>query len=424
MDHVGQNGRRHELLRFLRAVPLFDPEASGPALDILAHPASDLLRPMRDFVFHNPTEIVFGRGSIAGLAARVPQDVPVLLVYGGGSIHKNGVYDQVRKALGKRARVDFGGIEPNPRYETAMRAVRKVREHNIGFLLSVGGGSVLDACKFIAAAARFEGSDPWTILSRHAPVQAALPIGAVLTLPATGSESNGNAVISRDSTQEKLAFSSRAVYPVFSILDPETTFSLPQKQVRNGIVDAMVHVLEQYATYPAAAPLQDRLAESILKTLVEVGPKTLAAPHDYDARSSLMWCATLALNGLIGCGVPNDWATHEIGHELTALYGIDHAESLAVVLPGVWKRCAEEKREKLAQYAERVFGACGVEGAIEATEAFFRSLSMPVRLSDHGIDVEEAAAKITERFRARRARLGERRRIDADAVGEILRMRA
>ncbi|MBN1605096.1 MAG: iron-containing alcohol dehydrogenase [Polyangiaceae bacterium] len=379
---------------------------------------------MQNFVFHNPTEIVFGKGTIAGLASRVPQDVPILLVYGRGSIQSNGVYDQVRRALGKRARVDFGGIEPNPRYETAMRAVERVREHKIGFLLSVGGGSVLDACKFIAAAARFEGQDPWDILSRHAPVHAALPIGAVLTLPATGSESNGNAVISRDSTQEKLAFSSRAVYPVFSILDPETTFSLPPKQVRNGIVDAMVHVFEQYATYPAAAPLHDRLAEGILTTLVEVGPKTLAAPQDYDARAAFMWCATLALNGLVGCGVPNDWATHEIGHDLTALYGIDHAESLAVVLPGVWKLCADQKRDKLAQYAERVFGASGVEGAIEATEQFFLSLGMPVRLADHGIDAQEAAAKITERFRARRARLGEHRRIDADAVGEILRMRA
>jgi NADP-dependent alcohol dehydrogenase len=379
---------------------------------------------MQNFVFHNPTEIVFGKGSIAGLGARVPQDVPILLVYGGGSIQKNGVYDQVLGALGHRAHVDFGGVEPNPRYETAMRAVETVREHQIGFLLSVGGGSVLDACKFIAAAARYEGQDPWDILSRHAPVQAALPIGAVLTLPATGSESNGNAVVSRESTREKLAFSSRAVYPVFSILDPETTFSLPQKQVRNGIVDAMAHVFEQYATYPAAAPLHDRLAESILKTLVEVGPKTLEAPTDYDARAALMWCATLALNGLIGCGVPNDWSTHEIGHELTALYGIDHAESLAVVLPGVWALCADGKRDKLAQYAERVFGASGVEGAIEATERFFLSVGMPVRLSAYGIDAPEAAAKVSERFRARRARLGERRRIDADAVAEILRSRA
>jgi NADP-dependent alcohol dehydrogenase len=379
---------------------------------------------MQNFSFRNPTEIVFGRKTIGELAARVPRDVPILLLYGGGSIKHNGVYDQVRTALDGRRVVEFGGIEPNPLYETAMEALEVVRENQLGFLLAVGGGSVLDAAKFIAAAAYFGGPDPWGILSHGIRVTRALPLGSVLTLPATGSESNGNAVISRRSTQEKLAFSSAWVYPVFSILDPETTFSLPEKQVRNGIVDAFVHVLEQYATYPAAAPLQDRMAESVLRTLIEIAPAALGSSRDYDARATLMWCATVALNGLIGCGVPGDWSSHDIGHELTALYGIGHAESLAVVMPGVWTAARMDKRTKLEQYADRVFSITGVDGAIRATEDFFRSLSMPVRLSDYGIDAEDAASKVTRRFRARHARLGEHRRIGPDEVAEILRSRA
>ena len=379
---------------------------------------------MDNFTFKNPTEIVFGKKTIGALGSRVPTDVPILLLYGGGSIKKNGVYDQVRAALGNRTVFEFGGIEPNPLYETAMPAVELCRREKIGFILAVGGGSVLDAGKFIAAAAPFPGPDPWLILGHRAPVERALPLGAVLTLPATGSESNGNAVISRRSTQEKLHFGSPLVYPVFSILDPETTYSLPPKQVRNGIVDAFVHVLEQYATYPVGAPLQDRLAEAILGTLVEVGRRALDHPEDYAARATLMWSATLALNGLVGCGVPGDWTTHMVGHELTAFFGIDHAESLAVVMPGLWAVARAEKREKLEQYAERIFGTRGVDGAIASTEAFFLSLSMPVRLGDYGIDVEEAVTKLGARFRARRARLGERQSLGPDEVVEILRLRA
>ncbi len=379
---------------------------------------------MQNFSFKNPTEIVFGKKTIGELASRVPTDVPILLLYGGGSIKRNGVYDQVRSALGSRTVCEFGGIEPNPLYETAMQAVELVRRENVGFVLTVGGGSVLDAGKFIAAAAPFQGPDPWLILGHRAPVERALPLGAVLTLPATGSESNGNAVISRRSTQEKLHFGSPLVYPVFSILDPETTYSLPAKQVRNGIVDAFVHVLEQYATFPAGAPLQDRMAEAILGTLVEIGRRSIDHPDDYAARASLMWSATMALNGLIGCGVPQDWTTHMIGHELTAFFGVDHAESLAVVLPGLWAVSRAEKREKLEQYAERVFGSRGVEGAIASTDAFFLSLDMPVRLGDYGIQVEDAVTKLSTRFRARRARLGEHQSIGPDQVAEILRLRA
>lgn len=379
---------------------------------------------MQSFSFRNPTEIVFGSNTIASLSTRVPKDVPILLAYGGGSIKRNSVYDQVIEALGSREVVEFSGIEPNPTYETTMSGLALIRDQSVGFLLAVGGGSVLDACKFMAAAARFEGSDPWSILSRRVAVRQALPIGTVVTLPASGSEANGNAVISRSSTNEKLAFSSPAVFPVFSILDPETTYSLPTKLVRNGIVDAFVHVLEQYATLPAGAPLQDRFAESILSTLIEIAPACLAQPPDYSARSNLMWCATVALNGLIGCGVPGDWATHEIGHELTALYGIDHAESLAVILPGVWTVSLQDKQAKLDQFAQRVFGAAGAQEGIQSTEGFFRSLGMPTRLSEHGIDLEDALTKITARVKVRRLRLGERRKIGPDEVAKILRLRA
>jgi NADP-dependent alcohol dehydrogenase len=376
---------------------------------------------MLDFTFRNPTEIIFGRGTIAKLDSRVPKDAKTLLLYGGGSIKRNGVYDQVRSALGKRTVVESGGIESNPLYETCMKAVDLVRREGAGFILAVGGGSVLDASKFIAAAALFKGKDPWEIVaSSGATVQEALPIGTVLTLPATGSESNGGSVISRASTKEKLPFLSRHVYPRFSVLDPETTCSLPARQVANGIVDTFVHVTEQYVTYPAAAPLQDRLAESILQTLLEVGPRTLREPRDYDARASLMWCATLGLNNLIGCGVPQDWATHMIGHELTAFFGLDHAQSLAVVLPGLWRCALESKRAKLDQMGRRVFGVGSAEAAIEKTEEFFRSLGVGTRLKDYGVDAREAAGKLRARFAERGVRLGENGDIGADAVAEIV----
>ncbi len=379
---------------------------------------------MQNFVFQNPTRIVFGRGTIPQLSRLVPQDVPVLLLYGGGSIRENGVYDQVSSSLTQHQIHEFGGITPNPLYETCLEALEIVRREKIEFLLSVGGGSVLDAAKFVAAAARFQDGDPWRILSDEAEVHDALPVGAVLTLPATGSESNGNSVISRESTHEKLPFSSEKVYPVFSILDPETTFTLPSKQVRNGVVDAFVHVVEQYATYDTHSPIQDRVAEGVLQTLVEVGQTTLNEPKDYEARAAFMWSATVALHGLIGAGVAHDWSTHMIGHELTAFYGVDHAESLAVVLPGVWRAQLETKQGKLSQMGQRVFGVRGPEAAIAATEDFFTSLAMPLRLGEYGIDVEDAVAKITARFEQRGSLLGEHRDITPGRVAEILRARA
>lgn len=381
---------------------------------------------MKNFDYCNPTKILFGRGKIAELGREVPEDANVLVTYGGGSIRANGVYDQVAAALRGRKWQTFGGIEPNPSYETLMKAVDVVRRDSITMLLAVGGGSVADGTKFIGAAAPFEG-EPWDIMTKAAEIRSAVPLGVVLTLPATGSESNNVAVISRIGTREKLAFASEHCYPRFAVLDPETTYSLPMRQVGNGVVDAFVHTVEQYLTYPADAPLQDRLAEAILQTLIEVGPEVLKQPPDYDSRATLMWSATLALNGLIGCGVPQDWATHVIGHEITALYGLDHAQTLAVVLPGVWRHRKDEKREKLLQFARRVWRIdmldeeSAIEEAITRTEAFFEVMGVSTRLSDYGVDGREAAASVSSRLEARGATaLGERESMTPIIVREVL----
>lgn len=379
---------------------------------------------MENFEYFNPTRIVFGKGTIARLADLVPHDQAILMTYGGGSIKRNGVYDQTLAALRGLNVIEFGGIEPNPRYETLMQAVDLGREQGAGFLLSVGGGSVLDGTKFIAAAMRFAGEDPWDILAKNAAVEDAVPLGGILTLPATGSEANGNAVISRNSTREKLAFYSEKVYPRFAILDPETTFTLPPRQTANGVVDAFIHVMEQYMTYPVNAPLQDRQAEGILLTLIEEGPKVLANPSDYDARATIMWTATQALNGLISCGVPQDWSTHAIGHELTALYGLDHAQTLAVVFPAMLRHQRKQKGAKILQYAARVWGITGgsederIDAAIEKTEDFFRSLDVKTRLKEYG--VTEGYEEVAKRFAARGATLGEHKDIGPSEVEAIL----
>ncbi len=382
---------------------------------------------MTNFTYYNPVKIVFGKGMIAELKALIPADVKVMLTYGGGSIKKNGVYDQVRAALSGHAVVEFGGIEPNPRYETCMKAAALAKAESVGFLLAVGGGSVLDATKFIAVATVYTAGDPWGIMEGRKPVTAALPLGSVLTLPATGSEMNTFAVISRDSTGEKLAFGSPHCYPKFSILDPETTFSLPQKQVENGIADTFAHVMEQYMCSAGSAPLTERIAESILKTLVEEAPKVKANPDDYEVRASLMWCATVALNGLLGCGVAaQDWATHMIGHELTALYGIDHGRTLAVIMPAVHRHEIKRKQKRLAQYAARVWHltqgdeATRAAQAIDKTEAFFRSVGVPTRLSEYGIDAAEAGQKVAERLGKRGVKIGEFGDLGPEAVREII----
>jgi len=384
---------------------------------------------MNNFQYLSPTRVVFGKGSIAELATLMPEDARVLMTYGGGSIKRNGVYDQVKAALGGRDVIEFGGIEVNPVYETLMQAAGVCRTEGVDFLLPVGGGSVLDGTKFISVAACYD-DDPWVFLAKRGIVmpRKAIPLGVVLTLPATGSETNPLAVISRKSIDEKRAFESELMYPRFAILDPETTFSLPRKQVRNGIVDVFVHVVEQYMTYPSDAPLQDRQAEAVWQTLIEIAETALSDPTNYEARANLMWCATIGLNRILACGVPQDWATHLIGHELTAFYGVAHAESLAIVLPALWQRRREQKAEKLIQYGRRVWGIDtadrdgAIDQAIGRTVEFFNSLGMPTSMAAYDIDPEDAAAKVQARFEERGFALGEHKDIDGREAAAILRM--
>jgi len=383
---------------------------------------------MYNFSYCNPTKLIFGKDQIGKLRDELPAGAKILLIYGGGSIKQNGVYHHVINALQGFEFTEFSGIEPNPHYETCMRAVEVVKRENINFLLAVGGGSVIDATKFIAAAALYPGEDPWDIVAKGAKIKAALPIGTVLTLPATGSEMNTNSVITRAADKNKLGWGSSKVSPVFSILDPTTTFTLPEKQIGNGVVDAFVHTTEQYLTFSVDAKLQDGFAEAILRTLVEEGSKALAEPQNYDVRANLMFAATLALNGLIGVGVPQDWATHEIGHELTALYGLDHGQTLAVVLPGVLMVLKEQKSEKIAQCGRNVFGINeqNIENQLNKTilaiENFFENMGIATHLSAYGISVE-AADLVSARLASRGWTLGEKQNITPEMVKEILLLR-
>lgn len=384
---------------------------------------------MNNFSFVNPVKIIFGKDTIKDLTQEIPADSKVLIIYGGGSIKSNGVYDQVTKALASFEWFEYSGIEANPHYETCMEVVSYIKEKKVDYLLAVGGGSVVDATKFIAAAACFEGNDPWDILSKHAKIKAAIPFGVVLTLSATGSEMNAGAVITKVATQDKLAFGSPHVYPKFSILDPEVTYSLPPRQVSNGIADAFVHVIEQYLTYPVRAMIQDKFAEAILATLIVEGPKALETPNNYDVRANLMWASTWALNGWIGCGVPEDWATHQIGHELTALYGLDHAQTLAIVLPGVMTILKEQKAEKILQLGQEVFGIYNnlsreerIENTIKAVENFFEEIHIKTHLSDYGLN-KDSIDNVCSKLQGRGWTLGEKSNITPDVVRDILTCR-
>ncbi|AAZ27027.1 iron-containing alcohol dehydrogenase [Colwellia psychrerythraea] len=342
---------------------------------------------MLNFSFKNPTRIHFGEGQIAAISKEIPLDARVLLVYGGGSIKGNGVYQQVSDALTEHTWFEFSGIEPNPTYDTLMKAQEIIKTENIDYLLAVGGGSVVDGAKFIAAAALYEGDDAWDILAKQQAVTKALPIGAILTLPATGSESNGNAVVTRDGN--KLPFKSPLLCPLFAVLDPNVTLSLSDRQISNGVVDAFIHTIEQYLTYSVNGKVQDRFSEGLMQTLIEEGPKALLpeTKKNLEVRANIMWSATMALNGLIGAGVPQDWSTHMIGHELTGAFGIDHARTLSIVLPAVMKVRKEQKREKLLQYAARVWQITDgednarIDQAIRLTEEFFETMQVPTRLS-------------------------------------------
>ena len=378
---------------------------------------------MQNFIFQNTTKLIFGKGMISSLAKTIPQAARVLLVFGGGSVRKNGVYEQVTKALSTQETTEFWGIEPNPTVETIRKAIVMGKEYKADFVLAVGGGSVLDAVKLIACGIP-STEDAWQLVLNGSLIHNPLPFASVMTLPATGSEMNRGSVISNKATTEKFAF--YAQYPQFSILDPETTFSLPQRQLANGIADTFVHVVEQYLTTPNQSLLMDRWAEGILQVMVEVAPKVMSEEErDYDVMSQFMLCATMALNGFVGMGVSQDWATHMIGHELTALKGLDHAQSLVIVLPGVMQVLREQKAEKILQYGARVWGITQgteserIDKTIDATEQFFRSLGMPTRLSEYGIG-EDTIDEVTDRFAARKVQFGEAQNVNAALTKTIL----
>ena len=381
---------------------------------------------MNSFEFRCPTKVIFGADTISKLKDEIPQDKKILITYGGGSIRKNGVLKQVKEALEGFNYNEFGGIEPNPKYETLLKAIEMVKNEGYDFLLAVGGGSVLDGTKFIAAASKYEG-EPWDLITKGVEVKEALELADVITLPATGSEMNCGAVISRLETKEKFPFISEKVYPKFSIIDPKTTYSLPEKQTVNGIVDTFVHVMEQYATYDVNTPLQDQWALGIIKTLLEEGPKVLREPQNYEARANIFWCATCGLNYWISLGCVQDWATHMIGHELTAIYGLDHGETLAIILPSLWRVMKKDKMDKLAKMAIQVYGANEflpksllADITIKKTEKFFHKIGRKTKLKEYGIDPKEAAQEIKRRFSERNTVLGERQNITPDVAYEIV----
>lgn len=386
---------------------------------------------MNNFELYNPVNYIFGKGQTEKLTTLVPKDAKILVAYGGGSIFKNGVYEQVKTALTGFDFIEFGGIEPNPRFETLMKAVQIIREQKITFILAVGGGSVIDGVKFISAAVNFEGEEADILKKRilFTDLSKVIPFGTVLTLPATGSEMNSGAVVTIGATQEKLTLGGSALFPKFSIVDPTVIVSLPKRQLQNGVVDAFTHVMEQYMTYKHDALLQDRLAESILQTLIEVGPSVVENPSDYKLASNFVWSATMALNGLIQKGVPSDWATHMIGHELTALYEIDHARTLAIIGPNLYKVMFETKKEKLAQYGQRVWKLTGdstdaiAHQAIEKTVEFFHTMGMKSKLSENTENYKETADFIVNRFKERGwLAMGEKQNITLEKVREIVEM--
>lgn len=380
---------------------------------------------MFDFTYYNPVCIHFGKDALKHLASEIPTNKRILLTYGGGSIKRSGLYDNIKQILKDYTIFEFGGIEPNPKYETLMEAVKLIRENHIDYILAVGGGSVIDGTKFIAAAYHFAG-DPWDILEKQATISEALPFGCVLTIPAAGSEYNCAAVISKASTQDKLHFITPLVFPQFAILDPKITFTLPEKQTANGIVDIFVHVTEQYLTFNVNAALQDRFAEGILLTLIEEAPKVLADGQNYDTRANIMWCSSIALNGLIGAGVPQDWATHMLGHELTAKFNLDHGQTLAIILPSLLQVKRSQKKDKLLQYAERVWNIKTgtveekIDLAINKTRAFFESLGTQTRLSSYGITASDIPGIIQQLQKHNMTALGEREDIDLKTSETIL----
>ena len=362
---------------------------------------------MKNFEFQNPVKILFGKGQIESISNEIPKNARVLVLYGGGSIKSNGIYTQVSDALKNHTWFEFGGIPANPEYTILMEALSLIKNKEIDFLLAVGGGSVIDGTKFLSGAATYSGKDPWEILEQGIPTLKGMPFGTVLTLPATGSEMNSGAVITKAATQEKRVMGGKGLFPLFSVLDPTVIHSIPIRQLQNGVIDAYVHVLEQYLTKSHSAILQDRIAEGILQTLIEVGPEIVKNPTNYKLASNFMWSCTMALNGLIQKGVPTDWATHMIGHELTALHGIDHARTLAIIGPNVYKHQFENKLDKLVQYGKRVWNIKEdnprdiAEKALERTESFYHTMGMKTKLSENTSDYEATSKIVFDRFSER-----------------------
>ncbi|MGR5458408.1 iron-containing alcohol dehydrogenase [Vibrio alfacsensis] len=375
------------------------------------------------FSYVNPTRIFFGQNQISAITDAIPADQKVLVIYGGGSIKNNGVYDQVSQALEGRDWLEFSGVEPNPTKETLDKAVNIVKEQSVDFILAVGGGSVIDGSKYVAAASKYNG-DGWDIMIGKHKVTDATPLGAILTLPATGSESNMGAVITKAETQDKLPFMAPAVQPKFAVLDPDVMKTLPERQLINGIVDAWVHVCEQYLTLPTGAMVQDGYAEALLKNLIVLGEQFTERDDD-QWRANLMWTANQALNGLIGSGVPHDWATHMIGHELTALWHVDHARSLAIIQPSLLRNQMQFKRPKLEQMGRNVFGLAEgedlAERTIKAIEAFYHQFGVATQLENYGDDREAAINAVIDQLNKHGMTiLGENQTIDLENSRKIL----
>lgn len=405
---------------------------------------------MLSFEYQNPTRILFGKEQLNKISQEIPSDATILLLYGEASAEKNGILAKVRHALAGYRYLEFGGIKPNPDYDDLMKAVDVVNQHRITYLLAVGGGSVIDGAKFISAAACWDLGDPWQIVTNNGKgIRSVIPFGCVLTLPATGSEMNPRAVISRKiraislpsggslsnagavsiqstSEKEKLEFASPLVFPQFAVLDPELTYSLSGHQIANGIVEAFCHVMEQYLTYPVSANLQDRFAESILQTLISDGPKTMQNPADFDSRANFIWCAAMALNGMIGAGVPQDWSSHVIGHELTALSRLSHAETLAALLPATMSVRRDEKHQKLLQYGQRIWNITAgteaerIEQAIIRTRQFFESLGVATHLKTYGIQPEQLNDVLQYLQKHNLDKLGEHRSVTLEVAEQIL----
>jgi NADP-dependent alcohol dehydrogenase len=385
---------------------------------------------MLNFDIINPTRILFGKdhyNRLTELVSSFTTKKKIMLAFGGGSIHKNGIYDKVVSNLSNFEVIPFGGIEANPQFTTLLKAVKVCQNENIDFILAVGGGSVIDGVKFICGAVKYQG-DPWNVLLRKegCVFSESINFATVLTLPATGSEANSGAVISRDDLKEKRTMGGPLFFPKFSLCDPQVVASLPKRQIANGIVDAYMHTLEQYLTFPTDNLLQERQAEGILQTLIEIGPKVLENPADYKLASNLMWCATHALNGNLRCGVPTDWTTHMIGHELTAIFGIDHARTLAIIAPRLYQNQLENKKDKLIQYGQRVWELNGnsIETAKEAiakTESFFNSLGIDTKISKYTSDTGSIAETIKNRFIEREwTKMGERQAITPNDIFSIV----